>query len=47
MFFVLNGFGDLIILIIVIVVVLSIVGHDDDSVKTFHRPGQKDKKDNW
>ena len=47
MFFVLNGFGDLIILIIVIVVVLSIVGDDDDSVRTFHRPGQKDNKDNW
>ena len=47
MFFVLNGFGDLIILIIVIVVVHSIVGDDDGSVRTFHRPGQKDNKDNW
>ena len=45
MFFTLNGFGDLIIFIVVVVVILAIVGkddkggHDDGSVRTFHRPG--------
>lgn len=38
---------DLIILVFVIVVVCFAVGDGDDSVRTFHRPGQKDKKDNW
>ena len=45
MFFALNSFGDLIIFVVVVVVVLAIVGKDDkgtkddDSVRTFHRPG--------